>query len=227
MIAASNSRTAAAAVPERRGSVLIIVLWIAFGLVVLALYFAQSMLFELRAVDQRVAGAQAEQAIAGATYYVSNVLAGVETPGTRPDVTLEAWEAVPIGEATVWFIGRGTPIADDQPVFDLADEASKLDLNTATQDMLAQLPRMTEDLAAAIIDWRDTDDDVSTGGAETDTYQQLRPGPACSSPPPISRSCAPSSRTSSARSAPARSCSRSAPTPATSAASSSSTRAAA
>jgi hypothetical protein len=34
--------------------VLIIVLWIAFGLVSLALYFANSMNFELRASDNRV-----------------------------------------------------------------------------------------------------------------------------------------------------------------------------
>jgi len=163
--------------------VLIIVLWIAFGLVVVALYFAQSMLFELRAVDQRVAGVQAEQAIAGATYYVSNLLANVEIPGTWPEVTLEAWEAVPIGEATVWFLGRGTPITEDEPVFDLIDEGSKLNLNTVTQEMLEQLPGMTADLAAAIIDWRDTDDTVTLGGAETDTYQRNRPAYRCKNGP--------------------------------------------
>jgi type II secretory pathway component PulK len=165
------------------GSVLIIVLWIAFGLVALALYFAQSMLFQLRAVDQRVAGTQAEQAIAGATYYVSNVLASVETPGTWPEVELKAWEAVPIGNATFWLIGRGTPRLEGEPVFDLADEGSKLNLNTATQEMLELLPGMTAELAAAIMDWRDTDDDVTTGGAETDTYQRFRPGYRCKNGP--------------------------------------------
>src|SRR5438128_6708783 len=53
------------------GSVLIIVLWVAFGLVSLTLYFAHSMSLELRAADNRVAGAEAEQAIAGAARYVS------------------------------------------------------------------------------------------------------------------------------------------------------------
>ena len=167
----------------RRGSVLIIVLWIAFGLVAVALYFAQSMLFELRAVDQRVAGAQAEQAIAGATYYVSNVLAQVETPGTWPEVDLRTWEAVPIGEATVWILGRGQPIGEDEPVFDLVDEASKLNLNTATREMLEKLPRMTPELAGAIIDWLDTDDDVTTGGAETEVYQRFRPAYRCKNGP--------------------------------------------
>ena len=38
----------------RRGSTLVIVLWIAFGLVSITLYFAHSMIFELRASDNRV-----------------------------------------------------------------------------------------------------------------------------------------------------------------------------
>jgi hypothetical protein len=64
--------------------VLIIVLWVAFGLVSLALYFAHSMSFELRAADNRVASVEAEQAIAGAARYVSNVLANAQQPGLLP-----------------------------------------------------------------------------------------------------------------------------------------------
>ena len=42
--------------------------------------------------------------------------------------------------------------------------------------MLMALPRMTPELAGAIIDWRDTNSDVSaSGGAENDTYQRLNP----------------------------------------------------
>ena len=66
---------------DERGSVLIIVIWIAFGLVSLALYFAHSMSFEMRAADNRVAGMKAEEAIAGAARYVSNVLANAQQPG--------------------------------------------------------------------------------------------------------------------------------------------------
>src|SRR5262245_58666503 len=52
----------ASGIRDRSGSVLIIVLWIAFGLVSLALYFAQSMTFELRSADNRAAAIEAEQA---------------------------------------------------------------------------------------------------------------------------------------------------------------------
>ena len=53
----------------------------------------------------------------------------------------------------------------DEPWFGLVDEGSKLNLNTATAAMLEALPRMTPQLAAAIIDWRDTDSTVSDNGA--------------------------------------------------------------
>ena len=59
----------------RRGSVLVIVLWIAFGLVSLALYFANSMNFELRASDNRVCAMAADQAIDGAARYLNYLLA--------------------------------------------------------------------------------------------------------------------------------------------------------
>ena len=57
------------------GSLLIIVLWIAFGLVALTLYFAHSMNQELRASDNRVAAIESNQAIDGAARYLSNFLA--------------------------------------------------------------------------------------------------------------------------------------------------------
>src|SRR5437763_670642 len=166
-----------------RGSVLIIVLWIAFGLVSLALYFAHSMSFELRASDNRVAGTEAEEAIAGAARYVSNVLANVQQPGTLPDTTTYRFAAVPVGDATFWLIGRG----DDQnpPTtarFGLMDEASKLNLNTATTNMLLALPRMTPELAANIISWRSGDNNPS-GGAESDTYLRLNPPYLCKNAP--------------------------------------------
>jgi type II secretory pathway component PulK len=171
-------------VKPHRGSVLIIVLWVAFGLVSIALYFAQSMSFELRASDNRVAGVEAEQAIAGALRYVSNLLATAEVPGSLPDVQLYLNEAVPVGDARFWLIGRpDRQIAPDQPFFGLVDEASKLNLNTAKPEMLEWLPNMTPELAAAIVDWRDPDSTVTSGGAETDLYQRLNPSYRCKNAP--------------------------------------------
>src|SRR4051812_5137651 len=50
---------------RKSGSMLIIVMWVTFGLVALAVYFANSMSIELRAADNRVAATEAEQAILG------------------------------------------------------------------------------------------------------------------------------------------------------------------
>jgi hypothetical protein len=54
---------------SRVGAVLIIVLWISFGLVSVTLYFGQSMFFEYKGANQSIAGAQAEQANNGALRY--------------------------------------------------------------------------------------------------------------------------------------------------------------
>ena len=85
-----------------------------------------------------------------------------------PDVTSYQRDGVAVGQSRFWLIGRGeqTTTSPSEPVFGLIDEASKLNLNIATTNMLASLPHMTAELAAAIIDWRDTDSSVSQGGAE-------------------------------------------------------------
>lgn len=164
-----------------RGSVFILVLWISFGLVALALYFANSMSLELRAADNRVCGLEADQAVTGAARYASNLLATLPVPGEMPDTTTYKAEAVPVGTAQFWFIGRGDEQdSDETPVFGLVDEASKINLNSANSNLLLALPRMTPELAGAIIDWRDTNSDVSgSGGAESETYQRLNPARMC------------------------------------------------
>ncbi|MBM3875221.1 MAG: hypothetical protein FJ386_00660 [Verrucomicrobia bacterium] len=163
-----------------RASVLVIVLWIAFGLVTLALYFAQSSTLELRAADNRTATVEAGQAIAGAARYVNYILANQETNGFRPDPQSYESEAVPIGDATFWILGRGDDqVSPDRPVFGLVDEASKLNLNTATLEMLQALPKTTAEFSAATVDWRDEDSTVTEGGAEDEIYGRLNPAYRC------------------------------------------------
>lgn len=167
------------------GSALVIVLWICLGLVSIALYFAHSMKYEIRAADNRVSALQAEQAIAGAARYASNVLANLQTPGLIPDENSYQRENVPVGDANFWFIGRSDQQTSvEEPWFGFVDEASKLNLNTATLEMLEALPRMTPQLAGAIIDWRDSNSTVSdAGGAEDETYQRLNPPYRCKNAP--------------------------------------------
>jgi len=172
--------------PRQRGSVLIIVLWIAFGLVAITLYFGNSMSFELRASDNRVQALAADQAIEGAARYVAQVLSEQATNGLIPYFNDYASEAVAVGAARFWLIGRTDgQTSPNQITFGLVDEASRLNINNTnvTAEMLEYLPRMTPELAAAIIDWRDTDEDVTASGAEADTYARVRESYYCKNAP--------------------------------------------
>jgi type II secretory pathway component PulK len=152
------------------GSTLVIVLWIAFGLVSITLYFAQSMNYELRASDNRVCGLAAEQAIDGAARYVSSLLQNLPTNGIMPDPSTYECAAVPVGDCHFWLIGRDTNYSSGptQIAFGLIDEASKLNLNTATSNMIVTLPGMNLDLTQSILDWRDTN-----GGSGSQTYYSM------------------------------------------------------
>jgi type II secretory pathway component PulK len=144
------------------GSVFIIVLWICIGLVSIALYFANSMTYELRAADNRVSGLEAEQAIEGAARYVKYALSTFATNGVVPDNTEFSCEAVPVGDAKFWIIGRDpSGTASTAPYFGLVDEGSKLNLNRVGTNALSYLPNMTSEFAQAIMDWRSTNGMVS------------------------------------------------------------------
>src|ERR1039458_3838631 len=192
-------------------AVLVIVLWIAFGLVSIALYFGQSMMFNLQAADNYEASVEADQAIEGAARYINAVLTNlqqqVQSQGTNmPGVlilpgVIQAYtsqsgqtpftqtyqtQEVPVGNVHFWLIGRdasGTSnVNSGVPVFTLVDEASKLNLNTATLDMLEALPFMTPDLAASILNWRNPATTITAGGAELE-YGMLNPPYRCKNAP--------------------------------------------
>src|SRR5665213_539036 len=60
-------------------------------------------------------------------------------------------------------------------VYGISDEESRLNINTATADEITNIDGMTSDIAAAIIDWRDADNEVTPGGAEAEYYAGLQP----------------------------------------------------
>jgi len=90
-----------------------------------------------------------------------------------------------------WSIGRYSD--DGESVFneaelgngvysiDMADEERKININTASQDVLERLFRIAggaeiDDahiIASSIVDWRDTDSNALAGGAEDSFYKQL------------------------------------------------------
>ena len=156
---------------QNQGSVLIIVLWIALGLVTVALLFGHSAMLEFRAAENRAAGWQAEQAIVAGLRYAIHRIQNMETTGALPAFETYPAGPVAVGEAQFWLIGRADHASNlETPFFGLRDEAAKLNLNTATREMLEALPRMTPQMAGSIIDWRDEDDEISENGAESSAY---------------------------------------------------------
>jgi DNA uptake protein ComE-like DNA-binding protein len=57
--------------------------------------------------------------------------------------------------------------------FGLTDEASKLNINQATEEMLEKLPKMTPYLAQGLLDFLDSDDTPRPEGAEQEYYDNL------------------------------------------------------
>jgi type II secretory pathway component PulK len=147
---------------RHRGAVLIVVMLIAAVLASLSLVYSRSVRVEMRAVDNAAGAAQA-RAIAEAAAQV------VMTLGSEAPV-----EAVEIGEGGAYWIIRPDPESDLTHDFGIVDEAAKLNLNAASEEMLLKLPEMNEDLAGVIIDWRDRDDQISSaGGSESEYYLVL------------------------------------------------------
>jgi DNA uptake protein ComE-like DNA-binding protein len=169
------------------------------------------MLFNLQAVDNYEAGVQADHAIEAAARYICFVLTNlqlqVQSSGTNmPGIlilpgTLQCYtttsaqnpytqtyltEEVPVGDAKFWLIGRDSGgvsnVNSDVPMFGLVDEASKLNLNTATLAMLEALPNMTVEAASSILNWRTNATAAITGGAELE-YGMLNPPYTCKNAP--------------------------------------------
>jgi DNA uptake protein ComE-like DNA-binding protein len=165
-----------------QGSVFIIVLVVCLGLVSLTLVFGHSMVMTYRGEETELAGRQAEQAIQGAARYAEELIASGTSP-QLPDLSTYQSEAVPVGDATFWFIGEPpsspTTQVTDEPSFGLVDEASKLNLNTASLTMLENLPDMTPDLAQAIVQWRtaSTSTSAGTSAATTEADSTSKGGP--------------------------------------------------
>ena len=69
------------------------------------------------------------------------------------------------GEFSVFRPGRAEERAEI--IFGVSDEESRLNVNCAGAEELAKLPGIAPEIAAAIVDWRDEDNNISPGGPRT------------------------------------------------------------
>jgi general secretion pathway protein K len=150
------------AVASQHGAALILVMWILVLLTVLIGTFAGSARIEASQARQvRSASIARQAAQAGVEYAVLRMLV--------PD-TAQRW--VPDGRSYAYKIGIA------KLDIRVLDESGKIDLNTASTQLLARLllaagadPARATSLAAAIVDYRDEDDLLLPGGAENADYR--------------------------------------------------------
>ena len=82
---------------------------------------------------------------------------------------------VRLGRGTFAVFHQGDSEQGTARRFGISDEESRLNINEATAEDIGKLRLMTPDVVAAIIDWRDTDNAVTPGGAESEYYMSLQP----------------------------------------------------
>jgi DNA uptake protein ComE-like DNA-binding protein len=80
---------------------------------------------------------------------------------------------VPFSRGTFSVLHRGRSDEGGGIIYGVSDEESRLNVNTATADELANLQNMTPDVATAIVNWRGGDN--TTMAAEAQYYQGMQP----------------------------------------------------
>jgi type II secretory pathway component PulK len=154
----------------RQGTILIVTIWVVLVLAGLALVFGRATRVAMIVSANQCASLNVECAAAGALTYVGAQLkADQETSELQSSVP---YEAMQVGDGFFWVL-RPNLEDDRQRDYGPTDEAGKINLNSASLEALLKLPGMTAELAASIIDWRDEDEEISPGGAESEYYLLL------------------------------------------------------
>ena len=152
-----------------RGTILIVTIWVVLVLAGLALVFARSMRVAAIVSANHVASLEAEYIAAGALEYTTAQLTEGMAEETSVLMDSEPYEAMQVGKGYFWVL-RSNLEDDSEFDYGVTDEAGKINLNSASLEMLLRLPGMTSELAASIVDWRDEDSEISPGGAESEYY---------------------------------------------------------
>ena len=168
----------------QRGSVLIVCLWIMAILSLLALGLSYRMRVEMRLTtyqwDMTSLIQMAKVGAARAAALLKEEEAEYSARNQRwshsPDDFLEV--ETPMGQYTVATVVESADYGD-HVLNGLEDEESRINLNAAPKDVLENLFADSPDVVAAVLDWRDPDDNVTDGGAENEIYESLEPPYKC------------------------------------------------
>lgn len=170
---------------NRRGSVLIAVLWSLFFLAMLAVAISAYVRPQLEFAG-RLLGKAKMHYIARAG--VERAIIEVESDETKEyDSLYDSWSTndavfsnVPFGGGAFSVVKAG-PSGESKTQYGLTDEESKININRASHDVLKNLlekeagvePKEADVIADSILDWIDEDDSLHKDGREDDYYQLL------------------------------------------------------
>ncbi len=177
--AVGQPRAAGGRHPRQRGIALVIVLWVVALLTVMALGLTTAQRTESALTQNQLDDARFRALADAAVQLVVLDLLSVPV-----DMLAEEQVLIPDGQPRpLRFDGETLRIA-------LFNEASRIDLNTATRDQLAALLQIAgadeieqAQIADAILDWRDEDDLSLLNGAEDPDYEKAgRPYGAADGP---------------------------------------------
>jgi len=182
----------------REGVVLIAVLLVVVLLSLAAYNYSEVMLSEYKAADSATRALQARANAASGIHYAAASLASKDffagTLNSNPFDNEGSFRNIAVGTSDVpRFQGRFSlitpPSVDLQGSTDFRygaiDEHGKININallsvdstgTTAKTILMKLPNMTDEIADAILDWIDADDEIRDNGAENEYYTALSPG---------------------------------------------------
>ena len=151
------------AVNDKKGLVLVAVLWVVMVLAVIVATVGRSSRLDTKVCLTRTEGLRCRWACRAGIETATAVLN--EDP-KESDCLLDLWS-----ENEEDF--NNIELERCRFTARIVDEAGKLNVNTATKEQFLALPYMTEEIADAIIDWRDSDDTPSKTGIEGGYYENL------------------------------------------------------
>src|SRR4030042_1487310 len=146
-----NSAMTAGIRRKDKGLVIVAVLWMVVVLMVMTAILGRKSRLDMKVCLARMETVRCKWACRAG---IEKAIAVLNEDETENDSLLDLWNDDPEDFNNVmldhcWFTVR------------VIDESSKLNINTATKEQLLGLPDMVEEIADAIIDWRDSDDTPS------------------------------------------------------------------
>ena len=144
-----------------KGTILMIALWILAILMLLTVSLAYRASLEIKLSSLTARRIRAREMAREEIYRLARILKNDQN----------AYDAL----NEEWALSRG-----EEPIsYTFQDEERKINLNTFPREVLSALAGVGEEIASAIIDWRDTDDIPLPDGAEDLYYMSLNPPYHC------------------------------------------------